>query len=137
MRLFFYTLCIALFFSCSKGDEINANEHIVGKWQLIETLADPGDGSGVFLPVTSDFVIEFLSDGTFQANGKLCDVTIASGDPSTGKYDTETMELILENCDIGQPETTALKWPYLFEEGKLIVQLLCIEPCGMKFEKID
>ncbi|NNJ37670.1 MAG: hypothetical protein HKP23_00325, partial [Flavobacteriaceae bacterium] len=55
LLLFFLLLSLA----CTSDDpEIE----ILGEWQLVEVLADPGDGSGKFKSVDSNKRITFFED---------------------------------------------------------------------------
>lgn len=61
-------LCVASLLACHKTDSNTAGtSSIAGTWQLVETLADPGDGSGTWRAVTTadqTFI-------TFTANGQI------------------------------------------------------------------
>jgi hypothetical protein len=61
-------LAVILFFSgaCKKSSTQSGNSSIIGKWQLSEYLADPGDGRGTWNPVDSSnpSYLEFKADGT-------------------------------------------------------------------------
>ncbi|MGI9546126.1 MAG: hypothetical protein ACR2MM_02725, partial [Flavobacteriaceae bacterium] len=107
-------------------------EGIAGEWQLVEMLADPGDGSGVFSPVDSDKMISILSDGTYSSNGNLCAFSAMLGDPSSGVYDEEANGYLI---DCGSPFPSQLRLNLV--EGDLIISFFCIEPCLQKFKRID
>ena len=64
-------ILLAMFLlNCSSDDSKPSGETaLIGKWKLIEQLADPGDGSGTFQPIESDIVIEFFSNGNVEVNG--------------------------------------------------------------------
>lgn len=65
---------LLMIFSCTTKEakpDIK-NQDLIGKWKVIEQLADPGDGSGTFNPIESDRTIQFFSDGTITINGDLC-----------------------------------------------------------------
>lgn len=112
----------------SKKDK-TGKESITGKWKLVETLADPGDGSGTFQPVESEKTIEFRDDGTFVVyNGYLCPPAEQSG-PSTGTYSLSELTISPKNCD-----TTIT---FERSDGMLILRFPCIEPCGEKYAKIE
>ena len=70
------SLVVLLAVSCNSEDV-----ELVNKWQLIEMLADPGDGSGGFEPVTSNKVIEFWDDGTITSNGSICTMSSSTNAP--------------------------------------------------------
>ena len=87
-----YCFSIALIFillSCSSDNTKPETHHegLLGKWKLIEQLADPGDGSGTFNPVESDRTIEFFSDGTITVNGSLCYMSTGVETNSSGTYE--------------------------------------------------
>lgn len=53
--------------TCDATDPLD-NYHITkleGMWQLTAVLADPGDGSGTYQPVSSQKTLTFCMDGTF------------------------------------------------------------------------
>ena len=124
LLVFFSTMV----FSCSKKEE---NAPIFGKWKLIERLADPGDGSGVFEAVNSERTLEFLSNGTVVSNGDICSLTLETGEGSEAEYDAETKKIINTNCQADREITYGLEGEYL------TVSLLCIEPCALKYRKVN
>ena len=143
MKYYFSIVLVFILLSCSSDDtkpEIE-NEDLLGKWRLIEQLADPGDGSGTFNPVESDRVIEFFSDGTVTVNGSLCYMstkveTNASGTYQVTSDDTSdtTFDGIItsDNCQFSD-------FRIYFDlplSGNLILWYPCIEGCGQKFKKI-
>ncbi len=113
--------------ACSSDD---SSPEILGDWQLIEVLADPGDGSGRFKVVDSNKRITFLENGTYTANGFICDFTTLSDGTSSGEYTT---------TDFGYQIPCAGPVNYTvdirLEEGFLILSFPCIEPCMQKFRK--
>ena len=119
--------------SCS-SNEISEEPQLIGKWRLVEQLADPGDGSGVFIKVVSNKTIEFLANGTVVSNGTLCDMNINSETETIGEYFTSKNYLKPNNeneCDF--PD---LKIYFEFEDDNLLLWFPCIEGCGQKFKKI-
>ena len=62
-------LCLTTFSNCTTSDE---DQTIIGQWKLIQVLADPVDGSGVFRDFESNKTITFSNDGTFSSNQALC-----------------------------------------------------------------
>ncbi len=137
MRNLIFMVLIGLLCSCANDDDTNVTGEIIGRWRLIEQLLDPGDGSGVFRPVESDFIIEFLPDGTYKANRLICNIPNDPGGISTGTYDTEDMLISTENCSDNQGGTFTLQRPYRFDGNSLIIELPCIEPCAEKFQKLE
>lgn len=111
--------------SCSKN-----NEELVGKWKLVELLADPGNGSGVFHPVSSNKVLEFYSDGTVKSNGAICLMDRASDTPSTGWYSLTDSTITGDDC-----KDASRKITFEHTGPKLILNYPCIEPCRGKYRK--
>ncbi len=121
--LFFSLLSLS---TCEKNDS-----EVVGTWLLTEVLADPGDGSGVFTPVDSDRVIQLKDDGTYSANGDLCDFQIVANSSSSGLYDLEEGTISPENCATigGTPIGLSV------DGSTMIITYLCIEACQHKYER--
>ncbi len=127
--------------SCSSDESKPSGEiQLLGKWKLIEQLSDPGDGSGTFRPISSERVIEFLSDGTVEINGVLCYMSNDIGAKESGTYsfitdsDAQNDGEILPNTCNSRSAKVYFDLPV---DGSLILWYLCIEPCGQKFEKIN
>ncbi|NJC27408.1 hypothetical protein [Neolewinella antarctica] len=110
---------------------------LTGQWQLIEVLADPGDGSGTFQPVTSSRTIEFLTDSTYQSNSIICEFTTETNSLTVltdGKFNLDELLLSPEDCRNVPPLQAPLGMS--FADGDLILEYLCIEPCLQKFRKL-
>ena len=120
------TLIIA---GCNSETE---EEGLVSKWHLIEMLADPGDGSGTFQPVSSDKTISFYEDGTVSSNGSICTMSVEVGSPSTGTYDAATMIIDVDDCSVGP-----FPLNYEMDASFLILNYPCIEPCVEKYEQVE
>lgn len=134
--LIFFVLTLL---NCSSDDTKPSEENmnLLGKWKLIEQLADPGDGSGTFNPVESDRTIEFFSDGTVTVNGSLCYMSINVEEKTSGTFEIisdDTADtwydgiIIPNNCEINIYFNLPLN-------GDLILSYPCIEGCGQKFVK--
>lgn len=115
--------------SCKKEED----PALVNKWHLIEQLADPGDGSGTFQPVSSNKTVEFFEDGTITSNGSLCGMSSEVGSGSSGTYSTADSTITVDNCGFDPPN------PMTFEmQGEnLIINYPCIEPCREKYEQVE
>ncbi len=129
--------------SCSSHDNkiLIENEVLLGKWKIIETLIDPGDGSGTFQPTESDRVIEFFNNGTVIINGELCYTSSEVGAQQSGTFkfisshETDTNhdgEIKPNNCE----NSVAKIYFDINSNNQLILWYPCIEGCGEKFEKI-
>ena len=74
-HIFSLLLLSILVLSCGdKEDDLPLRTGVEGNWALIETLLDPGDGSGVFVPTNLNVNIEFFDDGSVVGNGMLCGI---------------------------------------------------------------
>ncbi len=125
--------------SCEQKDVIleeNFDNPLVGKWKLIEQLADPGDGSGTFQPTENEFQIEFFENNTFNATRSMCTLANYDQETSTGTVDTNLEVLYPEGCENLFADVD-FQIHYRLEEGDLILYYFCIEACGQKFEKLN
>ena len=124
-------LLFASIIACDKNsDDEKSGNNIIGKWRLIEVLADPGDGSGTYQPVISDKYIEFHSDKTITSNGALCDMTIGSNNSSSGTYSLADSTITPLGCGI-----PSLEYGFTIKNSILFINYPCIEPCGAKYIK--
>ncbi len=126
--LLFSTL-VVVFASCKKESE---DPELVHSWKLIEILADPGDGSGTFQPVSSDKTISFFEDGTVTSNGILCQMSSESGTGSAGTYSETELSITPDNCGVA-----AFEMNYEFDGVNLIINYPCFEPCREKYEPVN
>ena len=115
--------------SCSKSDD-NKNADLIGKWKLIEVLADPGDGSGIFHSVLSEKIIEFQSNGTVTSNGSICDMAIEPVSSSSGTYSLSDSTINSSNCSNGP-----LKIKFRQKGSTLTISYPCYEACIAKYIK--
>jgi len=106
------------------------NNGLIGKWKLVEYLADPGDGSGTYREVTADVAhtIEFKENGEFiekKGQGQ-------SSVPLFNAYkvlDDKRIELI--PIDKTAPSHI---WYYSdLSTSKLTLGYGCIEACSGKY----
>ena len=134
------SILLALFImGCTSSNmNVDGNTELLGKWKLMEQLSDPGDGSGVYVPITSNRVVQFFSNGTVSMNGILCYMSSEVGDTNTGIYSELTEdntffdgEILPDNCEYSEAKVC-----YSIKEGKLILYYQCIEGCAQKFSKL-
>lgn len=118
-------IVIGLLFSCNNDD--NSEPELVGSWQLVEILADPGDGSGKFEKVDSKKILEFNADGIVTSNGSITDISTTTSVPSSLRY-SETESVIFSDG--------FASLPFEIIGSNLIVTHLCIEGCQSKYIKI-
>ena len=103
-------------------------------WQLVEVLADPGNGSGTFNPVNSNRTITFFQDGTFSSEGSLCLFEVNNDGTTSGLINTTDSRLEFSGCnenDLNEQSTL----DYELNGDELIIRFLCIEPCAWKFRR--
>lgn len=121
-------LLIILFFTACKKDGHTANTTLTGKWKLIESLADPGDGSGTWQPVSANPTIYVQ----FENNGKLSG-TAFPGDVSYVVKDSVTLTFTSK-------DNVVQNYRYLIKIDTMFMSpdgpIRCIEACGMKYVKV-
>lgn len=114
--------------SCS--DSAAIENELTGSWKLVETLADPGDGSGTYQPVESQKTITFNSDGTvIVLNGSFCPTGGESNPSGVGAYSIKDMMINPKDCESGIQ--------FELKDSTLILSFPCIEPCGEKYVKVE
>lgn len=129
-NFFFLLLALALFtFSCAEDDDTLIPSGIVGEWELVEFLGDPGDGSGVFQPIDSDKRITFTEQNTFSATESMC--SFNDDTESTGTYSLENNTISTDNCATAGGSSIGLE----LIGNELIVSYLCIEACQEKYRR--
>ncbi len=124
-------LSFGLLFSCKNDDDAIESTNLVGKWQLVEQLLDPGDGSGTFQPIDSELTLEFFDNGTIiSTNGSLCNIFTQSGGTSSGTFSLMENTINIECSDNIIPIS--------FERigVGLVLNFPCIEACAQKYRKI-
>lgn len=143
MKNYLFVLYILIFLSCTSDGKPNEETKLLGKWQVIEHLLDPGDGSGTFQPVTSQRIIEFFLDGSVKVNGNLCFLTTDIGNEQTGTYEITSdtnADTTFDGEIIPDGDCNSQFYKIYFDinaNGNLVLWYPCIEPCGEKFKKID
>jgi hypothetical protein len=123
--LFIVLLNCLMFLSCRKTPVI-VNTSITGRWIQVETLTDPGDGSGKWRPVNMPnyYFIKFQPGDSVQSN-------ISRGDGMASKYKIltdSTLYLIYAESD-------TVSYFYQIKGNLLTLEGGCYERCGMKFKK--
>ncbi|MDP2724133.1 MAG: hypothetical protein Q8O72_15355 [Bacteroidales bacterium] len=130
-RILFVLILAGMIASCSKTKN-NENPQLISKWKLIEQLADPGDGSGVYTPVDSDKTIEFFANGDVISNGSLCTMNFETGSVGRGKYDTTDYSILPENCNSEMYHIS-----YSISNSELTLYYPCIEGCAQKYAFLE
>ncbi|WP_299103931.1 hypothetical protein [uncultured Tenacibaculum sp.] len=126
---FLLLMFITLLYACSDNNAIASKSTVYGKWKLIEILADPGDGSGVFQQVMSDKTLEFKENGIVITNTSLCN-PYSEEVIGSGSYDF-TEKVIRTGCE----NSNISKIYFEFENEYLILNFISNEGYSQKFEK--
>lgn len=110
-----------MYISCKKGQD--GPGEIYGRWKLTETLADPGDGSGVYTKVKG--AAKYIN---IDRSGKI------EGDaiPEILSYkilDSVQIEVTTKSYD------KPLIYQYKVTSNTLTINPPCIEGCGYRFIK--
>lgn len=144
MKSFLPLIFVTLLLGCKSDDGITSeNSDLIGKWQLIEQLVDPGDGSGTFQPVESNRTIEFFANGTVEINGELCFTSVEIGETERGTY-TLISDATTDIAHDGEISPNKCQMNFsnkvnfdITMENHLILWYACIEGCGQKFAKVN
>jgi len=120
-----------LFLACQQEiTPVEGSENLIGTWNLVEVLYDPGNGSGVFTPVDSEADISFFADGRFKANHDLCTLSTTANDHQTGVFSPVDRTLTPTGCSPGKAAIT-----YQVNGDTLDLGFPCIEPCLHKYTR--
>lgn len=131
MKKIVYLFAMILFISCEPKEE-NISP-LIGEWKLVEQLADPGDGSGVFESIDSEKTITFFEGGSVKSNGDLCYMgSIVDYKGTDAEWDDDKKMILKLSC--GNEEVTSIS--YSLKDSDLILRFFCIEACAQKYEKV-
>lgn len=133
-------LFLFILYGCSEevnpcdNPEFDCTASVESHWELIEVLADPGNGSGSFNEVSSERNIIFLTDNTFISEGLLCNPDLTNTEIHTGniRYGDSENTLEFEACD-----NTIDQVRFVIEGDELLVYFQCIEACIHKYKRVD
>jgi hypothetical protein len=119
----FLPFLIASIAACD--DNINSAV-IIGQWKQTEFLIDPGDGSGTYQSFEGNQIATFYSDSSATFTESFC----LSQGGQDGKNAVFTINTVYwSDCE--------LIYRYEIKDEYLFLYPPCIEPCGLKFEKIS
>ena len=116
-------VCSAVLFSCSKSDSnVVTKTPFSGTWQLAETLADIGNGSGTWQPATEPLLLTFTTDGRIEGTAF----------PQARRYVVTSDK----NIRFIYADSTFINYNYSLVNTTLVLSGGgCIEACGLKFKK--
>jgi hypothetical protein len=122
-KLALILLAITTFFYIACKKESSKESTIYGKWKLTETLADPGDGSGKYMPVkgAAKYVV-------LEESGKI------SGEAFPEAISFKIVDSIrLEITFKDRKEPASFR--YKVSGSILEINPPCIEQCGLRFRR--
>jgi hypothetical protein len=65
---------------------------------MTASLTDPGDGSGVYEPVSGNKTLEFLENGIIRTNYPMCALNPATGETYNSPYYADENYIKVQNC---------------------------------------
>jgi hypothetical protein len=124
-------LSIIILFGCKKSPKSpdQKDSSIVGKWILFQTLTDPGDGSGTWMPasIPNYYFIQFNADKTTVESNMITE----SGSLTHYQIiNDSTLNLIYSDND-------TMRYGYKINTSILTLTGGCYEPCGSKFTRAN
>jgi hypothetical protein len=122
LLIFFVTLSACT--DCDDNTPVSESD-IIGNWELVAVLSDPGDGSGTFQPASGK-TLQFTAQGVVNCNISFCFSSLTQA-TTTGTYDTSTTSIDVDNCT----------GTYSFNGSFLEVSHFCIEPCGERYVRVN
>jgi len=134
-------LILTIFFiSCSNNERLKLDTeeaNILGRWKLIEELNDPGDGSGIFVSVNSEMVVEFLEKGILSSNVNFCESSSILEGNIEYNYFVDESYILVGDCNNISIVDYKINYDFNIETGYLFFWHPCIEGCGQKFIKTE
>ncbi|HEY4323745.1 MAG TPA: hypothetical protein VGN20_07155 [Mucilaginibacter sp.] len=128
MKYFAYLLSAALTLvvsACHKDAVKAGDTSLTGKWKLVESLADPGDGSGKWMPAASSTELDLNTDGTMGGTTFPTYVSYVVKDSVTLTF--------------SQQDKTIQNYRYKISHDTLSMSpagpIMCFEACGIRFKK--
>lgn len=121
LALILLAITTFLYIACKK--ESSQESKIYGKWKMIETLADPGDGSGKYMPVKGAAKYVLLEE-----SGKI------SGEAFPEAISFRIVDSIRMEITFKDRKEPASYW-YKLSGNILNINPPCIEACGIRFRR--
>lgn len=119
-RVFTLIFSIIFFVSCEKSEE---SSELPGKWKLVSTLSDPGDGSGKWQNASQHSDIEFFTDGSVKTHNLS----------EFKRY--KVVDSV--NIEFTSPNDSKINYRYSLNGRSLELNPPCIEACGLRFIKAN
>ena len=131
MKLVVLLLISCAMLACSKESAESAIQSgsgsLTGTWKMSEMRADPGDGSGKFLPTHLDVTITFTANGAYNdsRDDRFNRYTILSADTIKLFHNTHQLRMLLAIQELSASGLTYFcNWPW------------CGGPYGEKFVRL-
>jgi len=111
--------------ACGKESVKSGNASLTGKWKLVQSLLDPGNGSGKWLPVTTSTELQLNANGTTSGT----------------TFPTYVSYIIKDSVTLtfSQADKTIQNYRYKISHDTLTMSpdgpARCIEACGIRFKK--
>ena len=125
MMKYFIALFLFALIACTKSSD-KTSSSVIGRWKLTEALADPGDGSGRWMPATTEYIIQFNKDSTAYENP----VNPYRNVKRYSVANDSTLTLFYSNG-------TSFNFYFKIESNTLTIMGGCIEACGTKYRRAD
>ena len=125
MKYFITLSFLFILIACTKSSD-KTSSSLIGRWKLTETLADPGDGSGKWMPATTNYIIQFNEDSTAYENP-------VNPYRNVNRYSVindSTLTLFYSNG-------TSFGYRFKIESNTLTIMGGCIEACGTKYKRTN
>ena len=128
--IFIFSCFLAILtFSCNKGSKQTTeggNSSLFGKWILVESLLDPGDGSGKWTAVDKPnyYYLQLESDSSVESNVYI------------GLNNARRFTVVNDSVmtfTFGGGETNKYAYRLGADNSSLTITGGCFEPCGSKF----
>lgn len=124
------------FFSCTDDDmqfssaELDSNNPLVGKWQLVKSSYSPGTAEQYWKDVENGYILNLKKDSSFESDQRN---TLESG-----SYDIEGDKLILDYGSNREPSEYSQKFALSGDTLSLspVRPVVCIEGCTSKLVRI-
>lgn len=111
--------------ACGKEGVKSGNKSLTGKWKLVQTLLDPGNGSGVWTVAVASTELQLNADGTM-------------GGTTFPEYVSYTVKDSV-TLTFSQADKTIQNYRYKISHDTLSMSpdgpIRCYEACGIRFKK--
>ena len=125
-------VCLLLLSCGGDSNDPLDGESLYGTWLLSEVLLDPGDGSGEFIPRDTGEELIIQPNSIYVSNWNICRLNSPVGKEYSGQFRETGNGTIELECPLDDGVFINAE----LEQGLLILNYPCIEPCAYRFYKI-